>query len=228
MTKVIRNQISTKQVIVSKEYGNFKLQKGIVMKTILALATALIVGSAFAQTSSTEPVAGQPRHMLEFNADSILQGVLSFDKTKTPGKANDNDTSLDLRLNYAYLVHRNMQLGIRGTFQSGVQNALDREVFGAEVGAIWNFQPEHIMNSIYASGYVGGLYSQTFGTDSGRDEVYTGTLALGKRFDMKRWGLNHVVYSPEVALEYANSVDDKNFDYTQALEIRFLQFSVLF
>lgn len=88
------------------------------MKTIFALATAIFVGSAFAQTGTSgtattsgtgstgstmadAPVAGQPKHMLSFGTDGSILGKLSFEKSKVKGSDADNDTNLDLAVNYA-------------------------------------------------------------------------------------------------------------------------------
>lgn len=213
----------------------FTHKKGIVMKTIFALATALFVGSAFAQQPNN------PKHMFEFNADSVLQGIFSFDKSKTRGRS-DNDTQLDLNLNYAYALPNipQLQLGSRVNYNKGTEGGRgDFEDYGFEVGAIYNFSPNmsevDLMNSLYASLYLGLEWQNNYGGsgstsfDPGRkDEVLSSTIAVGKRYDLSRWGVNHLVYTPEIALENLNSTTGSTLEYSQNIQFRFLQFAVFF
>ena len=214
----------------------FTHKKGIVMKTIFALATALFVGSAFAQQPNN------PKHMFEFNADSVLQGIFSFDKSKTRGGSPDNDTQLDLNLNYAYALPGlpQLQLGSRLNYNKGtVGGRGDFEDYGIEVGAIYNFSPGmsevDLMNSIYASLYLGLGWQNNYGgtgddafSPGRKDEVLSSTIALGKRFDLSNWGVSHLVYTPEIALENLNSTTGSNLEYSQNIQFRFLQFAVFF
>lgn len=197
------------------------------MKTIFAMAAALLIsGSALAQDFG----AGY-RHMFEFNADSVLGGLFSFDKSKTPGKKADNDTELDLRLNYAYSLPSmpRIQLGGRLNYLKDTNTAGDIENWGFQVGAIWNHSAD-LQNSMYASLYLGMLWNRVYGSAAGNtmDEVRQSTIAIGKRFSMDRWGIKHLTYSPEIALQNENSTTGGNFEYQQSLQFRFLQFSVFF
>jgi hypothetical protein len=197
------------------------------MKTIIALGTALLLmGSAFAQEGGNG--AGY-KHMFEFNADSVLKGALSFDKSKTPGKDADNDTQLDLNLNYAYALPTmpRLQLGGRLNYLKDTNSGGDIENYGLQVGAIWNHTAD-LQNSLYASLYLGMLWNKEYGSDGGNDEVRVSTIAVGKRFAMDRWGIKHLTYSPEIALQNQNSTTGGDFEYTQSLQFRFLQFSVFF
>ena len=198
------------------------------MKTIFALATALMIGSAMAQPQD-------PKHMFEFNADSILQGILSFDKSKSRGGGVDNDTQLKLNLNYAYVLPnlRNMQVGSRFNYWKGTEGGRgDFEDYGLQVGGIWNFtaenRPVNLMDSAYLSLYFGLGWANNYGEGLRKDEVLSSTLAFGKRFSLTKWGMNHVVYSPEIALQSLNSTTGGNLEYSQNLQFRFLQFSVFF
>jgi hypothetical protein len=195
------------------------------MKTILAFATALVIStSAYAQHGGT-------RHMFEFNADSILQGVLSFEKSKTRGNKSDNDTQLDLKLNYAYSIPTmpRLQVGGRLNYVKGTEAGRgDLEDYGAQVGAIVNMWSD-LRNSPYASLYVGLDWANTYGGTAGRkDEVLRSTLAVGKRYSLERWGISSLTYTPEVALENINSTTGSNVEYVQNIQFRFLQFSVFF
>lgn len=231
------------------------------MKTIIALATVVLMGSAYAQsgydsTSSDygsnygsdsswgtgsaaddsvgmgtgHSDSGGNRHMFEFNADSSLFGMLSFNRSKARGTSTDNNTELNLDLNYAYslpMIPR-LQLGGRGLYVKDVSAAGDVENWGLQIGAIYNLSDD-LQNAFYGSIYGGMLWNHEYGrTGAGDDEVTVATLAVGKRFDLDRWGINHVTYTPEIALQTKNSLTRRSFDYTQDLQFRFLQFSVFF
>ena len=202
------------------------------MKTILALATALIMGTAVAQEGSSplDSSTGS-RHMFEFNADSILQGVLSFNKVKNNGQKADNDTALNLKLNYAYSLPQmpRIQVGTRFMYEKGnVTGQGDAENYGLALGAIYNHSAD-LRNSIYLSLYAGLGWYNTYGAGLNDDEVLTTTLALGKRFSLESWGINHLTYTPEIAIQSENSTTSANgVEYAQDLQLRFLQFSVFF
>ena len=199
------------------------------MKTIFALGAALLLmGSAFAQNGG---VGAGYKHMFEFNADSVMRGIFSFDKSKTPGNASDNDTQLDLRLNYAYALEQlpRIQLGGRVNYLKDTNTSGDIENYGFQVGAILNHSAD-LQNSIYASLYLGMIWNQVYGSASGNtmDEVMQSTLAVGKRFSLDQWGIKHLTYTPEIALQNQNSTTGGNLDYSQSLQFRFLQFAVFF
>src|SRR5437868_12880071 len=103
------------------------------MKTILALATALFVGS---------DMADDPRHMIEFNAENLLQTTLGISKTKSRGNSAENDTQLKFDMNYAYSLPwiPQLQLGGRVNYNKGaVAGRGDSEDYGLGVQAYWNF-----------------------------------------------------------------------------------------
>jgi hypothetical protein len=205
------------------------------MKKILGLtAAALFASSAYAQVGmpAVEPLtsASGTTHMFEFNADSILQGVFSIDKSKEKGSDADNDSQLDLLLNYAYQLPGapRFQLGGRFNYEKGTEAGRgDSEDYGFEVGGIINHS-EDLMNSAYASLYLGLGWANSYGGPNIEDEFTSTTLAVGKRFNMEAWGLKHLTYSPEVAFENLNFSSSESNDYSQSLQFRFLQFSVFF
>jgi hypothetical protein len=198
------------------------------MKAILALATVLLIGTAHAQTESGTASNGQ-RHMFEFNADSVLRGVFSFDKSKTPGKDADNDTELNLQLNYAYSLPMmpRLQLGGRVGYVKDTASAGDIENYAAMVGAILNHSTD-LQNALYASLYVGLGWNHEYGQGGNDDELLTSVLAVGKRFSMEPIGIKHLTYTPEIALYNQNSTTGGDLEYSQSLQFRFLQFSVFF
>jgi hypothetical protein len=189
------------------------------MKTILALATALFVGTAFAQ---------ETKHMIEFNADSVLLAKYAFNKSKTRGQSADNDSQSTMSAGYAMSMPSMPQLQLGGRVlynKSTVTN--DEENYGAQVGVIWNHIPD-LSNALYASLYLGMQWNHTYGTAGSADENRLVTLALGKRFDLKYWGINHLTYTPEIALVNQNSTTKSNIEYRQSVELRLVQFSVFF
>lgn len=211
-------------------------KKGIVMKTIFALAAAaLTVGTAFAQDDSSwlniapqeQKAAEGQRHMVEFNADSIPTIIYSIERSKTKGTDSDNDSSSNITLNYAYTIHPNVQVGGRFSFFNGIFANNDVERLNIQVGGWFNTKAGDLQNSPYIAAHVGTGYSQTFGDAGGRDDLWSGQIALGKRFSLEDWGVQAVSWTPEVAFVSENSTNNSNFDYRQAMEFRVLQFSIL-
>lgn len=221
------------------------------MKTILALATVLLMGSAYAQSDfeSTSPdyeaenswgdnfssgsgtgqgsSAGGDQHMIESNVDSLVRGAYSFDKTKQRGSSADNDSQLDLVLNYAVKFKDNWQLGTRLNYLKDTGSGGDQEDYGFQVGAFYNIS-ENLMESMYVSLFTGLEWRNTYGPGNPKDEVWKTTLAFGKRFGLARWNVAHLVYSPEIALVTANSTTGSVVEYSQNVQLRFLQFSLFF
>lgn len=215
-------------------------EKGIVMKTILALVAALSLGTAYAQNTGSGMggmmnVEGQgakaekgQRHMIEFQADSVPRLIYSLERTKAKGTKGDNESGAELSFNYAYAIHPNIQVGGKFNFFNGVFANNDVERMDISVGGWFNFLGGDLANSAYLSLLLGTGYAQTFGANGGRDDLRLTTLALGKRFGMgERWGVNNLSWTPEIALVSENSTTDSSFDYRQATEFRILQFSVL-
>ena len=203
------------------------------MKKTLAVIAALSFGAAYAQTGNMN-IAGSgaqapmnQRHMIEFNADNIPSLIFAFGKTKTKGTASDNDQDVNFQFNYAYAIHPNFQIGGRFNFFNGLSGNNDVEQLDLQVAGWFNFYGGDLQNSPYLSASFGGGYAQTFGAAGGRDDIITGTLALGKRFSMDAWGVKHLTWSPEIALTNTNSTNDSNFDYRHATEFRILKFSVI-
>ncbi len=218
-------------------------------KTILALATVVLMGSAYAESQydsdyssqnfwgsdsssgrgTGQSASGGDTHMIESNVDSLIRGAYSFDKSKTRGSDAENDSQLDLVLNYAVKFKDNWQGGVRLNYLKDTDTAGDRENYGFQVGAFYNFS-ENLMESMYLSLFTGLEFSRFYGSGISNDEVWKTTLAFGKRFGLARWNVAHLVYSPEIALVTANSTvgSNSNLEYTQNVQLRFLQFSLFF
>jgi hypothetical protein len=214
--------------IVTPVYSFGFSPKGIFMKKVLAVFPAMLCSVAFAQSA--------PRHMVDFSANSLIQTTLSFQHSKVRGEDGDNDTQLDINLNYAYalpMVPR-LQLGTKINYDKGTDTtAGDYEDYGFKIGAIFNLSDWNsmdqvdLMNSVYASLYLGLNWANEYsGVGDRKNETRTTTLALGKRWDFKRWNLGHLTYSPEIALDSSNSTTGSSLEYAQSLQFRFLQFSL--
>ena len=200
------------------------------MKKILTLAVASLFSlGAYAQSAS------EPNHMINFQVDDLFLGSLNFDSAKARGQDSDNDTQLNLDLNYAYALPmlRNLQVGAKVNYEKGTEGGRgDFEDYGADAGAYWNFQwggkQLDLKNSLYASLFVGYGWDNNYTGDLDDDEVFRTTAALGKRFSLERWGIDYLTYTPEVALQSINSKTGGALEYSQSIQVRFLQFSVLF
>jgi len=194
---------------------------------ILLIMTLFISSISFAGHS--------PSHMVEFSADSLLQTTLSFDRSKSRGSSGDDDTQLDLNLNYAYRIPsmNRFQAGTKISYNKGTeQSAGDFENYGLKVGGFLNFSswytPEafDLLNSYYVSLFVGMDWSNNYSGGERKNEFMTSVLAYGKRFDLSHWKIAHLTYSPEIALENINSTMGKGLEYSQSIQFRLLQFSM--
>lgn len=222
-------------------------------KTILAVTTALLMTAAYADPNynSTSDYgtgsgwdsnyressmgtgqsadAGNDTHMIESNVDSLIRGAYSFDKSKNRGSSADNDSQADLVLNYAFKFHDRWQFGTRLNYLHRTAQLGDQENYGFQLGLFYNFS-ENLMQSFYLSLFSGLEWQRTYGSSAGnpRDEVWKTTFAAGKRFTLARWNIAHLVYSPEIALVTAKSTTGTNVEYSQNIQLRFLQFSLFF
>ena len=190
------------------------------MKLMLLIVVFVLSGSAFAQ-----------KHMVEFNADSILLGQFAFKLTKDRADQNAEETKTGLLLlNYAYSVTEHLQLGARGSYSKFEGEGSKGENTGLSLGVIYNLGPD-LRNAYYVSVYGGFEWSRyednTSPTDRG-EEVF-GRLSFGKRFPLTFLNLENVTYSPEVAMTSTSSTkSNSSVDWSQDLAFKFLQFSVFF
>jgi hypothetical protein len=200
------------------------------MKKLLAIFAALMMGNAIAQDTggrtNVQEAAPGVKHMFDFKVDSMMNAMFALDRSKVGGTSASNDSRAMLNLNYAYGIHSYLQTGFRFNYTNGVFGTADQEIVDVAVGAILNSQ-EDFSRAMYASLYVGTGYAQNFGRGT-RDGIHHATLAIGKRFRLDRFNIKHVVYSPEIAFNSTNSRDNESLDYSQSMQFRLLQFSVLF
>ncbi len=211
------------------------------MKKLLALTLALASLSAFAQNTyfgetrqrqeaaaaNTMPMAAPGlRHMLEFNAQTIESLVLSFDRTKSAGRDADSGAKLNFSMNYAYGIHRFVQAGVRFQYLNGLSGTNQTEDMNIQFGGIVNMN-EDFTRAIYTSLYLGAGWAQDFGQGT-RDDLRFATIAVGKRIPLNMFGVKHITYSPEVALQMITSTNAEDLDYSQSLQFRLIQFSAFF
>jgi hypothetical protein len=191
------------------------------MKKLIPLTLALFV--------SVPALAQSQKHMILFDADSILQGAWSLSRVKEKGSGPDSESQLNLRLNYFYTVPKLKQLQVGGAFLYQKDTGLtgNFENYGGQIGAIWNFD-KNLEKALYLKGLVGLTWNNEYGANSNSDEQYNLTAAVGKRFSLADYGLRHVTWTPEIAYTAKDSTTKGDFDYSSAIEFRFLQFSVLF
>lgn len=199
------------------------------MKTILAVALASLVAvPAFAQTASNGT-----KHMIEFNSDSVLQSTLRLNKSKQAGASVNDDVEFDLSAGYARQLDSmpRLQLAGRVAYLKGEDQKTDIENYGFQVGAIWNHRAD-LMDTLYASLYTGLTWNRSYGAGNIMTEFWNTNLAVGKRMPMTRFGMSHVVWSPELALVSSNATNAGNrpgkIEYSQSIEFRLVQFSVFF
>jgi hypothetical protein len=207
------------------------------MKKLIALGLATLSFSAMAdfrrhprymQKMETEraPAAEGVQNMFEFNVDSVVAAAVAFDNSKAKGSDTTNDTRANISLNYAYGLAPLVQLGFRMNYFNGMSGANDHENFDFAVGGIFN-NMEDFTQATYISLYLGAGFAEEYGPNT-RDDLRFATLAIGKRFQLDRFGLKHVTYSPEIAVKNVSSTTSQALDHSQSLQFRILQFSVFF
>lgn len=189
------------------------------MKFFVVVMASLLIGTAYAD---------ETRHMIEFNADSVLLTKYAFNKSKVRGNSADNDSQATVTAGYALSLPAmpRLQLGGRMNYVKSTVSD-DVENYGLQVGLIWN-HADDLMNSMYASLYMGMQWNHTYGNQGTTDENRLTTLAVGRRISLDRWGVKHLTYTPEIALVNQNSTTGSNIEYRQSVELRILQFSAFF
>jgi hypothetical protein len=191
------------------------------MKLFLVLMFAVMSGSAFAQ-----------KHMVEFNADSIMMGAYRFSSSKYAGENAEEDKYGYLYINYAYTILPNIQVGVRGNYAKSRFANSKSENYELQAGAIYNFNTD-LARAFYVSAYGGFSWDGQYDSDyeNTHSENLIGTLAIGKRFPLTFLNLENITYSPEISFSSENSTKSQGEfkrEWHQEFAIKYLQFSVLF
>jgi hypothetical protein len=105
--------------------------------------------------------------------------------------------------------------------------------WGGAGGLLYNFQPDNVKESFFASGMV-GLERATYEIGNNDDEsgfnIFT-DLEIGKRFDMGAYSVANISYAPSLSLtfkRYGGDIRDEYFKSGSEMKINFLKFDILF
>ncbi len=105
--------------------------------------------------------------------------------------------------------------------------------WGGAAGLLYNFQPDNVKESFFASGML-GLERATYEIGNNDDEsgfnIFT-DLEVGKRFDMGAYSIAKISYAPSFALtlkRYGGDIRDEYFKSGNEIKINFLKFDILF
>lgn len=182
------------------------------MKVFILIAVLAVSVSASGQTSNL--------HMIEMSTTSATLGALSFSDD-----GDDSDMNINIAGNYAYRISERVQLGLQGNYAFFEGDSIDNEIFGLNVGAIYNFDDD-LTNSFFVSLYGGMAWANFYGSGNGSSESWRGRGAIGKRFALSKINLPNITYSPELSFTRSEFTD--NGSGVNTISIRFLQFSAFF
>lgn len=175
------------------------------MKFTLALVALLAASSAFAYDFK--------------NMINLTTTASSFSYSEGDGKNTAKSTSNDFsfRADYAYAITERIQLGGQGSLNSG--NGID--AYSLSVGGIYNFD-DNLANAFYTSLYAGYYWG-----GSNVAEAMRGQLSIGKRFELAKWKLTSVSYSPSVDYVRYEYTDGRDY-HVDSVVVRLIQFSAFF
>lgn len=188
------------------------------MKSLLLVVALMFSASVFAQ-----------KHMVEFNAESLLLGNFSFNSTKYRGEKSSEDKFGYLYLNYAYAVASHLQVGAQGYYSKYRTSTDTNENYSLLVGGILN-STSNLKEACYISLYAGMSWDHSYQDDSDNShgEALISRLSVGKRFPLSAFNLENITYSPEISFTNENSTTSSFQEWQQDLSFKFLQFAVLF
>lgn len=217
-------------------------------KYFFAIIIILISLSALAQ----EEVEKRPRHMVMITTQGFGFGGSAEDgdtKGSSPFKGSTIDEH-NFALNYAYTITDRIQLGAffkqsRYTnnvkTKSGDDADIDEMTNSFGVYGIYNFSDDlytsyylgFMVASInreenYGRGFTEAEEKQPFELDD-KGSVYQ--IYFGKRFSLKRFGIQNITYSPQIALysrTYGKDFSDQGFDKGKGIIFDVVRFDVLF
>lgn len=180
---------------------------------ILALLLVLSISNSFALEN---------RHMFRFAPESF--GISSSREIIRPRSSSNFDSvrveDQDIALNYHYRLDNRWQIGTffqytneKFRFESSEGNSKVESFYG-EIGLslLYNFADEFV-DAYFLGGSISYFnqeeeISQGISDAEGKapfelDDVgYEAKLLFGKRFNLKKWGLNTLAFSPSISLYY--------------------------
>lgn len=156
------------------------------------------------------------------------------------GKGPDREeTTFRLNLNYAQSLEQYVGLMWKARVYINREDteygAFDYQEtrWGGAFGLLYNFQPENVKESFFASGML-GLERATYEIGNQDDQsgfnVFT-DLEVGKRFDMGAYSVANVSYAPSFSLtlkRYGGDIRDDYYRSGNEIKINFLKFDILF
>lgn len=198
------------------------------MKLLIAILVLMSVSLASAQTK-----------IVSIDAfDYTYTGGLLIKSDNGEGPDRD-ETTFRLNLNYAQNWERYYGLMWkarvyinREDVDFGNSDYLETR-WGGAAGFLYNFQPENIKESFFASAMV-GLERATYEIGSADDQSgfnIFGDLEAGKRFDLGAYSVVNIAYAPSFSFSFKRYGGDIRDDYYRSgneIKINFLKFDILF
>lgn len=182
------------------------------------------------------------------SAQTKIVTIDAFDYTYAGGLLikNDNgdgpdreETTFRLNLNYAQAFEQYVGLMWKARVyinrEDTEYSSFDYQEtrWGGAAGLLYNFQPEKIKESFFASGML-GLERATYEIGNQDDQsgfnIFT-DLEVGKRFDMGAYSVANISYSPSFSLtlkRYGGDIRDDYYESGSEIKINFLKFDILF
>jgi len=182
------------------------------------------------------------------SAQSRLVTIDAYDFSYTGGLLiksdngkNDDREKTTFRLNLNYAQNWEKYVGVmwrarvfinRDSVDFGSNDTLETS-WGGSGGLIYNFNPDNLKESYFASASL-GLERATYEVGSSDDESgfnLFGDLEGGKRFDLGQYSVANVSYAPSITLtlkRYGGDIRDTYYKNGTELKLNFLKFDILF
>lgn len=199
------------------------------MKILIAMLVLMTSVIASAQTTKIVTVDA-----FDFAYSGGL--MLKNDNAKGPDR---EETTFRLNLNYAQSFAQYVGLMWKARVFINREDtefgAFDYQEtrWGGAAGLLYNFQPDNVKESFFASGML-GLERATYEFGNNDDEsgfnIFT-DLEVGKRFDMGAYSIANISYAPSFSLtlkRYGGDIRDDYFKSGSEVKINFLKFDILF
>ncbi|MBL7663616.1 MAG: outer membrane beta-barrel protein [Bacteriovoracaceae bacterium] len=190
------------------------------MKNLIAALVLVGSVSAFAQD----------KNMVSFDLGGI--GALYSSTTVEKAAGDEDTTTMNILVNYAWKVHSNVQVkAILGYATEEVEDQTgttsDATMMTYGVGAIWNFDTD-FKKSLYvgASYVIQNIEEDVAATEEDSTAI---VLEVGKRMSLGSIGAANFNWSPSFAYQVAGSVDDGTEDADKTgWTLNILKIDVLF
>lgn len=208
---------------------------------LLFLIVLLGLSGAWAQTTI-------PKHMVIFGHDTrvgFAGSATKFDPAASSAIDAADISQGNLSLNYAYSISQRFQLGfilksnsdtteIKG--KNGITVKTEESDFSFYVTGTYNFNDD-FFNSFYLGALAGVGASESEATTTGaattKQEIDATLFGLyfGKRFTLKSWGIENLVYSPRLqisSVKYGKDYKTMGLEDAMTVDIQLVSFDLLF